>query len=60
LDTSAIVLGDRGRSALRSRLLGDVANARAQQATRPVLLVPSPELATRRHGELAPDAPRRD
>jgi nucleotide-binding universal stress UspA family protein len=48
LDASAIVLGSRGHASLRSLILGDVANEILQRATRPVLVVPSPDLARRR------------
>jgi nucleotide-binding universal stress UspA family protein len=48
LDARAIVLGARSRTGLRSLILGNVANEIAQRATRPVLLVPSDELARNR------------
>jgi nucleotide-binding universal stress UspA family protein len=48
IDASAIVLGSRSRTGLRSLILGNVANEIAQRAARPVLLVPSEELARER------------
>jgi nucleotide-binding universal stress UspA family protein len=53
LDATAIVLGSRSRSGLRSLLLGSIANEVVQRATRPVLLAPSAQLADRRR-----DGPR--
>jgi nucleotide-binding universal stress UspA family protein len=55
IDASAIVLGSRSRSRLRSQILGDVANEVAQRATRPVFLVPSAGLASARRSELTRD-----
>jgi len=48
LDASLIVVGSRGRRGLSTVLLGDIAHSLAQHADRPVLLVPSPSLATAR------------
>ena len=48
LDAAGIVLGSRGRSGVRSLILGDVANEVVQRATRPVVVVPSSELSRRR------------
>ena len=48
LDASAIVLGSRGLSGLKSLLLGSVSHAVLQHADRPVIVVPSPETAGRR------------
>ncbi len=48
LDASAIVLGSRGLSGLKSLLLGSVSHAVVQHADRPVVVVPSPEMAGRR------------
>jgi len=42
LDASAIVLGARGLSRVKSALLGSVSHAVAQHADRPLLIVPSP------------------
>jgi nucleotide-binding universal stress UspA family protein len=50
-DAELIVLGSRGRSGLRSLLLGDVAADVLQHASRPVLVVPSPALGERRDDE---------
>src|SRR5262245_50049312 len=55
LDTAAIVLGARSRSALRSLILGDVANEVVQRATRSVFVVPSRGLSRRRHDERVRD-----
>jgi nucleotide-binding universal stress UspA family protein len=52
LDASAIVLGARSRAGVRSLLLGDTANEVAQRATRPVFVVPSPPLGSRRREAL--------
>ena len=48
VDASAIVLGSRGLSGLKSLLLGSVSHAVLQHADRPVIVVPSPEMARRR------------
>jgi len=48
VDASAIVLGSRGLSGLKSLLLGSVSHAVLQHADRPVIVVPSPEMAGRR------------
>jgi nucleotide-binding universal stress UspA family protein len=48
IDAAAIVLGSRSHTGLRSLILGDIANEVVQRAARPVLLVPSRELARRR------------
>lgn len=53
IDTPLIVLGSRGRSNLRSMLLGDVAHDVVQRASRPIFLVPSSRLGGRRREELA-------
>jgi nucleotide-binding universal stress UspA family protein len=52
IDAPAIVLGARGRSAVGSMLLGDVAHDVVQRSTRAVLLVPSLPLSGRRRSEL--------
>jgi nucleotide-binding universal stress UspA family protein len=48
LDAEAIVLGTRGLTGLKSMFLGSVSHAVAQRADRPVIVVPSPELAAER------------
>jgi nucleotide-binding universal stress UspA family protein len=52
IDAPVIVLGARGRSAVGSMLLGDVAHDVVQRSTRAVLLVPSGALSGRRRTEL--------
>lgn len=52
LDASAIVMGSRGLTGIKSLLLGSVSHAVIQHADRPVIVVPSPEVATRRTREL--------
>lgn len=42
LDAAALVLGSRGRSATRSRLLGSVSYGVVHRSRRPVLIVPPP------------------
>jgi nucleotide-binding universal stress UspA family protein len=53
LSASAIVLGARAGSSLRSLLVGDVAFEVMQRATRPVFVVPSSRLSERRRDALA-------
>jgi nucleotide-binding universal stress UspA family protein len=48
LDASAIVLGSRGLTGLKSLLLGSVSHGVLQHADRPVIVVPSGELAAKR------------
>lgn len=48
IDAAIIVLGTRGRGGLRSFLLGSVSHEVIQHADRPVLVVPSAELAEQR------------
>jgi nucleotide-binding universal stress UspA family protein len=48
LGAEAIVLGTRGLTGLKSLLLGSVSHALVQHADRPVIVVPSPELAAER------------
>jgi nucleotide-binding universal stress UspA family protein len=50
LDAGAIVLGTRGRSGIKSLLLGSVSNAVLQHADRPVLVAPSEPVAAERRG----------
>ena len=48
LGASAIVLGSRGLTGVKSLLLGSVSHAVLQHADRPVIVVPSPEVAHER------------
>jgi nucleotide-binding universal stress UspA family protein len=43
-----IVIGTRGLTGVKSMMLGSVSHAVLQHADRPVMIVPSPELAQRR------------
>jgi nucleotide-binding universal stress UspA family protein len=53
---SAIVIGSRGLTGLKSLLLGSVSHAVIQHADRTVIVVPSPEVAaSRAHGRRAVD-----
>lgn len=52
IDADVIVMGTRGRSGVKSFLLGSVSHAVVQHADRAVLVVPSSELAERRHEHL--------
>jgi nucleotide-binding universal stress UspA family protein len=56
LNASAIVMGSRGLTGVKSLLLGSVSHAVIQHADRPVIVVPSPEVATRRARELRAEA----
>lgn len=49
VDADAIVIGTRGRSPMRSALLGSVSHAVVHHADRAVLVIPSPAVAARRH-----------
>lgn len=48
LDVDAIVLGSRGLTGIRSLLLGSVSHAVVQHADRPVVIVPSSDIAASR------------
>ncbi len=48
LDASAIVIGTRGLTGLKSLLLGSVSHALVQHADRTVVVVPSPDVASSR------------
>lgn len=53
LGASAILIGSRGLTGLKSLLLGSVSHAVIQHADRPVIVVPSPDVATARERERA-------
>jgi nucleotide-binding universal stress UspA family protein len=53
IDASAIVLGSRGLTGLKSLLLGSVSHAVLQHADRPVIVVPSRERAAERAADNA-------
>lgn len=48
VDADAILLGSRGITGVKSLFLGSVSHAVLQHAGRPVIVVPSPAVATRR------------
>ena len=48
LGATAILMGSRGLTGLKSVLLGSVSHAVIQHADRPVIVVPSPEVASSR------------
>ena len=53
VDALAIVVGTRGLTGVKSLLLGSVSHGVVQHADRPVIVVPSPEIAKARAGQLA-------
>lgn len=52
----AIVVGSRGLTGVKSLLLGSVSHEVIQRADRTVVVVPSPEVAAHRAGDLRSDA----
>jgi nucleotide-binding universal stress UspA family protein len=56
LDASAIVMGSRGLTGMKSRLLGSVSHEVIQHADRTIAVVPSPEVAASRARELGEEA----
>lgn len=53
-NATAIVMGSRGRTGLRSRLLGSVSQSVVQRADRAVFVAPSPSVAEVRRERLRP------
>jgi nucleotide-binding universal stress UspA family protein len=51
LDATAILMGSRGLTGVKSLLLGSVSRAVIQQAVRTVIVVPSPQVAAARARE---------
>lgn len=51
IDASAILMGSRGLTGLKSFFLGSVSSGVIQRADRPVIVVPSPEVASARRGD---------
>lgn len=55
VEAQAIVMGSRGLTGLKSAFLGSVSSAVLHHADRPVVVVPSPEVAAARAKHLAGD-----
>lgn len=55
LGASAILMGARGLTGLKSMLLGSVSHAVIQHADRAVIVVPSPDVAAARHRAVHPE-----
>jgi nucleotide-binding universal stress UspA family protein len=51
VDANAILVGSRGLTGIKSRLLGSVSHAVIQHADRTVIVVPSPDVAAARERE---------
>jgi nucleotide-binding universal stress UspA family protein len=56
VDAGLVVMGTRGRAGVKSLLLGSVSHGVVQHADRPVLVVPSADLAAHRHVSIIADA----
>lgn len=54
IDAKAIVMGSRGLGAVKAFFLGSVSSAVLHHADRPVIVVPSPEVAAHRAEHLKP------
>jgi nucleotide-binding universal stress UspA family protein len=52
VEARAVVMGSRGLTGIKSALLGSVSHAVLQHADRPVMVVPSPEVARARSEQL--------
>ena len=51
IDASAILMGSRGLTGLKSLFLGSVSSGVIQRADRPVIVAPSPDVASARRAE---------
>jgi nucleotide-binding universal stress UspA family protein len=56
LNADAIVMGSRGRSGVKSLVLGSVSHDVVQRADRAVVIVPSAEVAASRAGQISREA----